>query len=443
VPVRLSPVRHRSRRCGAWGIAIALCLLASACSLEPEWDDDIPLENAGSDEVTLTWWHIADSEPTKGFFEKVAAEFHEKNPKVTVEIVIKTNEELTEDLSAVQQTPDAPDVYQQWGGGKLVDQLQHNYVMDLTQASSSWVGDLGATVNGWQTDGKLYGIPYTLGIVGFWYNKATFAKAGITAPPATWKDFLAVIARLKAAGIAPISLGAKDKWPTAFFYDYLAVRECSQEVLEKTVKAHDFSDPCWLRAGEYFKQLIAVRPFQTGFLKTPAQESTTSATGLLANGKAAMELQGHWEASLLPERSVDKKGPGDDLGWFPFPEVPGGKGPAGAALGGGDGFSCSASAPKECTSFLEYLVSKEVQSRFAALNVGPPTNRNAASAMTDANLKTLVAARDKAPFIQTYLDVAFGTTIGNALNDAVSLQVAGLAKPAAVVEALQHAAGNK
>ena len=279
--------------------------------------------------------------------------------------------------------------------------------------------------------------------MGFWYNKALLAKAGITTPPSTWKDFLATVTRLRAAGTAPISVGAKDKWPTALFYDYLAVRECSQEVLEKTVTAHDFSDPCWLKAGEDFEQLIATKPFHEGYLSAPAQEGATSATGLLANGKVAMELQGHWEPSLLAERAADKKGPGENLGRFPFPSISGGQGPQGAALGGGDGFSCSAQAPQACVDFLGYLLSQDVQSRFAALNVGPPTNRNSASAVTDANLKTVVANRDRAPFIQTYLDVAFGTTIGNALNDAVSLQVAGSAAPAAVVRALQSAAATK
>jgi len=127
VSVRLSSVGHRRRRHGARGTAVAACLLVSACSSEPQWDDDVPVENVSSDEVTLTWWHIADSDPVKSFFEKVAAESHEKNPKVTVEISIKKNEDLTSDLSAAMQTPEAPDIYQQRGGGKLADQVREDY----------------------------------------------------------------------------------------------------------------------------------------------------------------------------------------------------------------------------------------------------------------------------------------------------------------------------
>jgi len=39
---------------------------------------------------------------------------------------------------------------------------------------------------------------------GMFYSKAAFAKAGITAPPATWADFLTDLGKLKAAGITPI-----------------------------------------------------------------------------------------------------------------------------------------------------------------------------------------------------------------------------------------------
>ena len=33
---------------------------------------------------------------------------------------------------------------------------------------------------------KQYGIPWDMGMIGVWYNKALFTKAGISAPPTTW-----------------------------------------------------------------------------------------------------------------------------------------------------------------------------------------------------------------------------------------------------------------
>ena len=48
----------------------------------------------------------------------------------------------------------------------------------------------------------------------------------------------------------------------------------------------------------------------------------------VGNGKAAMELMGQWAPSVQMDQSADKKGLGEDLGWFPFPTVAGGAGAA-------------------------------------------------------------------------------------------------------------------
>ena len=100
---------------------------------------------------------------------------------------------------------------------------------------------------------------------------------------------------------------------------------------------YSFRDPCWLKAGEYLQRLIDPEPFQDGFLATPAQQGATSSAGLVANGNAAMELMGHWNPGVMQSLTPDNKVP-SFLGWFPFPDVPGGKGIKGSLLGGGDGY---------------------------------------------------------------------------------------------------------
>ena len=69
--------------------------------------------------------------------------------------------------------------------------------------------------------GKNYGVPWDMGMVGWWYNKDLFAQAGIANPPTTWTEFLADVKALKAAGITPISLGEGDKWPGMHMWSYL------------------------------------------------------------------------------------------------------------------------------------------------------------------------------------------------------------------------------
>jgi raffinose/stachyose/melibiose transport system substrate-binding protein len=114
-----------------------------------------------------------------------------------------------------------------------------------------------------------------------------------------------------------------------------------------------------------------------------------------------------------------------------------------AALGGGDGFSCSYKAPPACADFLKFLLSVDNQKKFGEVGIGLPVAAGAETGITDPNLKGLVEFRNNASFIQSYLDIAYGASIGQALNDAIAQQFAGQLDSAGVVAALKSAAANR
>ncbi|MFS0700825.1 extracellular solute-binding protein [Cellulomonas sp. 179-A 4D5 NHS] len=429
----------RNRLLSAVAMTAGVALLAAGCS--GGGSGNTPDDSA--DGTTLTWWHNSNNEPGKGYYEKVAADFEAANPGVTVEISALAHEDMLTKLDASFQTGDTPDVYMERGGGELAAHVDAGLVQDLSDGSSEAIEKIGGSVAGWQVDGKTYALPFSLGVVGFWYNKALFEQAGITELPATMADLVAASDKLKAAGIEPISVGAGDKWPAAHYWYYLALRHCSEQVLTDAVTLKDFSDPCFVAAGEDLEKLIGAEPFNAGFLATPAQTGPTSASGLLATRKVAMELAGHWEPGVMQGLTEDKQGLGADTGWFPFPSVEGGEGDPAAALGGGDAWACSAEAPPECVDFVNYLLSDEVQIGFAEQSMGLPTNPAATGSVADPALAELLTFRDEAPFVQLYFDTAFGENIGGAMNDAIALLFAGQATPQDIVDATQAAAESE
>jgi raffinose/stachyose/melibiose transport system substrate-binding protein len=218
------------------------------------------------------------------------------------------------------------------------------------------------------------------------------------------------------------------------------VRECSQDVLTDAVTSLDFSDECFVRAGEDLEHLLGEEPFNKGFLSTAAQSGPTSASGLLATGKVAMELQGHWEPGVMQGLTDDGQGLGDKLGWFAFPAVAGGAGDPAAQLGGGDAWAVSEDAPDAAVDFVNYLLSDEVQQGFAENDMGLPTNPAANGSVSDPALADLLEVRDAAPYVQLYFDTAFGQSIGGAMNDEIALAFAGQASPQDIVDATQEAA---
>ena len=62
------------------------------------------------------------------------------------------------------------------------------------------------------------------------------------------------------------------QWPDAFYWDYLALRECSQARCRRRRSTYNFTDPCFIKAGQDLQTLLGAKPFQRGFLGTPAQQ---------------------------------------------------------------------------------------------------------------------------------------------------------------------------
>ena len=389
--------------------------------------------------TTITWWHNSNTGDGLEYYAQLAEQFEEEHG-VTVEVEAMQHEDMLTKLDAAFQAGDAPDIYMERGGGELADHVEADLTMDLTEVAAEEIEQVGGSVQGWTVDDRVYALPFSVGVVGFWYNTEMFAEAGVTETPTTWEEMYEAIDMLKAAGMEPISVGAGDSWPAAHYWYQFALRHCAEQTLTDAVKTLDFSDQCFIRAGEEVERLVAAEPFNRGFLSTPAQSGPTSASGLLATGKVAMEMQGHWEPGVMAGLTEDGEGLGDKLGWFPFPEVEGGEGDSAAQLGGGDAWGVSADAPPEAVEFVRFMLSDEVQRGFAERNMGLPTNPNAGDAVADPALAGLLEVRDSAPYVQLYFDTAFGQSVGGAMNDAIALMFAGQASPQDIVDATQAAA---
>lgn len=400
--------------------------------------------NEGGDgEVTLTWWHNGTTGPLPEVWEEVAQEFEAENPGINVEQTGYQNEELQRTLIPnALAAGDPPDLFQVWPGGELRDQVENGYLMPLDDEIPDTIESVGATINPWQVDGKTYGVPFTFGVEGFWYNTELFDQAGIDAPPETLDELVDVVAQLKDEGITPIAVGAGDKWPAAHWWYQFALHSCSPEALQAGEAESDFSDECWVEAGEQLEEFLAIEPFQEGFLGTPAQQGAGSSAGLIANGQAAMELMGHWNAGVIGGLTADQQVP-EFLGWFPFPGIPDAAGDPTAALGGGDGYGCSAEAPPECAELLEYIMSEEVQAKFAASGSGIPTVPAATASLEDENLKAVAEGLANASFVQLWFDTAFGTTVGNAMNEGITNLFGGAGTPEEIVTKMEDAAATQ
>ena len=420
----------------AVGVAIG-ALGASAVAQSPAAES--PGASTGAP-VSIDWWHITTGDPGKTDFQNIANAYMALHPNVTINITVLENEAFKSKLATTMQGNDIPDLFQSWGGGTMAQQADAGKLQDITDAIAPWKDTINpGALSQYQYNGKQYGVPWDLGMMGFWYNTDLFAQAGITAPPATWDELLADVDKLKAAGIVPYALAGKDEWPGMHAWTYLNLRIGGAQALTDMITSKNWNTDTCKAAGQAVLDLVAKQPFQPGYLDAVYDKGEAAAMG---NGQAAMELMGQWAPSVQNSNSTSGTGIGDKLAWFPFPAVTGGAGDPNDGVGGGNGIGVGINAPPEAIDFLKFFSSAEQAQIIGKDNFGIPTTIGTESSVADPNLKAVLDARSKATFVQNYLDQATSPDVGKAINDATATLFAGTGTPEDVCQAITDAAAN-
>jgi raffinose/stachyose/melibiose transport system substrate-binding protein len=248
---------------------------------------------------------------------------------------------------------------------------------------------------------------------------------------------LATVQQIKDAGITPIAVGAGDKWPAHFWYSYLMVRLCGGDTMTAMAADGDFTRQCVIDAGQKVLDLVALEPFQDGYLGTP-WTGPDGEDGTMAVEGAAMDLMGQWAPGAFRAQlgltEVDDVLPWN-LGWFPFPSVEGQAGADTDAFGGGDGFAVGKDAPPETIDFLHFITNKANQETWAESG-NLPANLAAQGAVTDVNMKAVLDGLNSATFMQLYLDQFLTPEIAGQVGDQTALLFGDATSPADAAAAI-------
>ncbi len=131
---------------------------------------------AAAEPVTIDWWHITTGEPGKTDFQTIADAYTAAHPNVKINITVLENEAFKTKLAAT--SPDAyPDLFQSWGGGTMAAQADAGLLKDITADVASWKDTINpGAMSIYPYKGNQYGIPWDMGMIGFWYNKDLFQR---------------------------------------------------------------------------------------------------------------------------------------------------------------------------------------------------------------------------------------------------------------------------
>lgn len=301
----------------ALAVVCALGLAATACSdatggstgAAPTGSVDAKASLKG---VHLTMWVAQNSvgEPKQAIdaFEKATG------AKVTTEVIPDPYESNVPTKLASGVKPDL--MFWQPTGSTLPFIQPANNLLQLD--NEDWVAKLGKTEQSLgQVDGHRYAAIVTSpAVLGVYYNKDAFAKAGITTMPASYDELIADGAKIKskAPGVAPFFEVGGDKWPLQW-----------QVQAQLTDLPGTFWDNLNKNKDSWTNPVIvkAITKYKTKLLDAGLAQKNYKTATFVDQGKALMDgtaamalnvtsLQSEIQASSSTAE-MDKK-----LGWFPI-----------------------------------------------------------------------------------------------------------------------------
>jgi raffinose/stachyose/melibiose transport system substrate-binding protein len=179
----------------------ALLLGVSACGVGDDDDDTGGADGEGTETITFLTFETPNLTPE--YWDEAIGRVIDEHPEIEVERLVSPTDDRTEYARQLLASGQFPDVMIAVSPAGFAE-AGNLYAWTDAELEEFLFPDNGAV------GGKVYQLPAnTQTIPVVYYNKDLFAQAGITAPPTTYDELLAVAEQLKAAGIKPFVAGGQ------------------------------------------------------------------------------------------------------------------------------------------------------------------------------------------------------------------------------------------
>ena len=271
-----------------------------------------------------------------------------------VQVTNQNQEDYKQAIRAFLQAKPAPDVLAWSAGNRARFFIARDQIAPISDmwAANNYDDVLAPAFNRLaEYQGEKYFLPTDYYWWAIYYRPSLFEQVGISEPK-TWEELLGACDALNEAGITPIAIGNRFKWPAAGWFDYLNMRVNGPEFHQQLTDLEiPLTDPRVKAVFTTWQDLFD----HNCFLQDAAAYDWQEALDPMIQGQAAMYLMGDFVRESYPDELED------DLDFFQFPvinpDVPIGEdAPT-------DGFfmSVNAAHPEAAEAFMAYLASQDVQ----------------------------------------------------------------------------------
>jgi raffinose/stachyose/melibiose transport system substrate-binding protein len=405
----------------AAAIAASMALLLSACATA---------DKPAAGKTTLSFWTWV---PTEQQFADIQAAFEKKYPDITIKWTRTADfADYEKKLQVALAAGDGPDLFGAQTGSFLeqyarfaapIDKLADTY-------SPSWKDKISANAVAQTTTTK--GVVAAMPVIGagmeyYLYNKTLLAENGITELPKTYKDLVAVSAKLKEKGVVSMAMGAKDTWHDEDFFIWLSQQYGPGSVYKAEDGKLDWTDKTFVDTLTAWKTMFTDGVFQDGAVGTATYPDARD--NYFYARKSAFFPTGSWHVSaVIP--NAETKGTAvekDDIGMAMFPQV--GPKPEQATTGVDFALAVNKDSQKKeaAMKFVDFMTLGDGQQIFVNTLQGSPVNKDVkvelaagASQTAKDSLALITKYNTEAIYSRKLKYAALDEAIGVALQEVVT-----------------------
>jgi len=406
---------------GAIAAGLTVVLGVSGCGKGSSSDD------GGSGGKSIKFVAAIYDDNAKPYWDALIKDFEAKNPGYTVQLEMVDWTQMDAKVKTYVQTKQAPDILNY---NSFSDFARDGLIYKASEVvSPATLGDFAPTfVEQAKYNGEQYGLPFISSARLLFYNKALFAKAGITAPPSTWAEVKTDAQKIKKAGATGYGLPLGPEEAQAEFYSW-AMNNAGGWV--------DGSGKWAINQPANVDTLLFLKDLNTSGLTQPNPETTDRKTvfNQFAQGKIGMAIGGPFTKAGF----IDPVNKSLDFGVAPLPSKNGtdhntlGVMDVLAAFKKNDGKNKQA-----VTKFLDFFYQRDNAARFLSKEGFLPVTRSAGDALSsDPYMKQFVDALPTCKFAPT-TNPAW-TAVAGAVKQSLGTSVAG-DDPKKVLDKIQETA---
>lgn len=262
-------------------------------------------------------------------------------------------------------------------------------------------------------DGQWVAVPVNVHSYNWvWANSEVLAKAGATAEPATWDEFIAAAEKVRKAGFVAIAHGG-ERWQTAMVFDSVLLSAGGPDFYRKVFIENDAKAAASPVMEQAFARMSQLRRLVD---KDFEGRPWNFASAMVIHGKAAFQIMGDFaKGEFLSAGKV----PGKEFLCF---RVPGSRG---SVLFGLDNFAMFRVKGQDKAqgqqALARLILDKRFQSDFNVLKGSVPSRVDVADTAFDEcgkkGVKDLAEASRKNTLLGT---VAFGHAVRTAVKDGIA-----------------------